>query len=400
MVSPKLPPSSRILIADDSVVCRGVLVILLETAGYEVVSVLDGRQALDALRNHSFDLAILDNDMPNLDGLGALAELRAFLPSLPVLVCSGTITPDVAVRYRELGIDDLLNKPVDPRALRDKIAGIITRQNLSASASASPFRLPSFRGVRTAADKSLPCPLTQGMSKFALRLQADMDRLRDFRSVAILEGRHGSGRFELALSATNDPASHKFVAHADELTAARLDELLKPAHADTHSVLLVILEADRLLPEKQLLLEELVRGRLASQSTLSKRLRIILCAQSSLCDLHFNEFLLLRATTATFLVPDFVDRWQDWGDIARAILRRAGTGRGTFSTESIKWMDRQLWPGDYMQLHRTIELARRLAGVTSTLTEAHMATARAQEAECTDPLFHDMLFHLHSGGEA
>lgn len=388
---------SRVLIADDSVVCRGVLVILLENAGYEVVSVFDGNEALKALRNHPFDLAILDNDMPNLGGLGALTELRQFLPKLPVVVCSGTVSAEQAVRYRELGIDELLSKPVDPRSLREKVATILAQRQASAIAAGS---MPPFRGGKHVEDAELPSPLVAGTSKFARLLQADLARLREFRSVAIVEGRHGSGRFEIALGAAPASGAHKFVCHADELDAARLDELLKPAQPDGRPVLLVMLESDRIPPEKQHLLEDLVRGRLESQAALSKRLRLVLCAKTSLCDLHFNEFLLLRATTATFRVPDFVERWQDWSDIARAVLRRAGTGRGTLSPEAAKWIDRHIWPGDYMQLHRTIELARRIAGVTTMINEAHLAAAVAKESDCNDPLFHDLLFHVHSGGEA
>ncbi|MET0263367.1 MAG: hypothetical protein ABW223_10750, partial [Rariglobus sp.] len=219
------------------------------------------------------------------------------------------------------------------------------------------------------------------------------------RSVAIIEGRHGSGRFELALSAADPDNAHRFVCHADELTATHLDTLLKPAHADARPTLLVVLEADRLPVEQQTLLEDLVRGRVASQAPLAGRLRLVLCAQQSLCDLHFNEFLLLRAVTATYQVPDFNDRWQDWAEIARAILRRAGSGRGTLSPEAAKWIDRHLWAGDYMQLHRTVELARRIAGVTTLINDAHLAAAFAKEPHCDEPLFHDLLFHLHSGDE-
>ena len=239
------PSASRVLVAGDSLTCGGVLVIFLENAGYDVISVRDGNQALKALRLHPFDLAVLDHDMPDHGALAALTELRGFLPRLPVIVRAGPLSPHESSRYGELGAEILLCKSVDPAALREKINATLGNTLLA----------PAF-----------PCPLLAGRSLLAARLNTDVARLREFRSVALLEGRHGAGR-----------------------------SLLSP--------------------------------------------------------------------------------------------------------EAIKWIDRHRWTGDYTQLHRTIELARRLAGVTSTISDTHLATAFAQESTCDIPLFHDLLFHVHSGDD-
>jgi DNA-binding NtrC family response regulator len=386
-----LPTHARVLIADGSVVGRGVLVILLENAGFDVISVNDGHQAMEALRAHAFDLAVLDHEMPNLDDLGAIAELRVTLPKLPVIVCASTLTPEQTARYRELGID-LLTKPVDPHTLRNQITGLLTPAlKPAAGASAAPFR-----DLHSTAAAPVPSPLACGLSRFSRELKIELQRLREFRSVAILEGRLGSGRFELALSLAPEANAHKFVCHADDLDAAHLDLLFKPIAADTIPVFLVVLEAHRLDAAHQTFLSDLVSGRLPNYPSITKRLRLVLCAQTSLCELHFNELLLMRAVTSTVQIPDFKDRWMDWAEIARAILRRVGVGRSTFDPEAIAWINRQTWTGDYMQLHRTIELARRHAGVTSVLIAQHLEAAFAAEPACNEPLFHDLLFHVHS----
>jgi DNA-binding NtrC family response regulator len=390
------PKHARVLIADDSVVSQGVLVILLENAGYDVISVNDGHKAMEALRAHAFDLALLDDEMPNLDGIGAVAEIRSTLPRLPVIVCVATNTNDHATRYRELGVNDLLTKPVDPHVVRDKITRILSHhqpQSPATNESASPFR-----GLHATTDVPVASPLASGSSRYAKKLQTELRRLRDFRSVAILEGPLGSGRFELALSLAPAVNTHTFVCQADELSAAHLDLLFKPAAATTNPVFLVILEAHRLDTQRQTFLEELIHGRVEALAALATRLRVVLCTQRSLCDLHFNELLLMRAVTATLIIPDFVERWMDWAEIARAVLRRVGAGRGTLDAEAIRWINRHKWTGDYMQLHRTIEIARRLAGVASVLTVAHLEAAVAAEPTCNDPLFHDLLYHVHSGG--
>ena len=385
--------SARVLLADDSVICRSVFVLLLENSGYEVTSVFDGREAIEALHSKPFELAILDNEMPNLDGIGALTELRGFCPDLPVIVCSGTVTPEQAVQYRTLGVNEVLTKPVDPRTLRDKIARILSDRRFHAPAK------QAGNEAKRAEDSHRPSPLTAGPSKIAAKLTADLLRLRDFRSVAILEGRPGSGRFELALGSAPVSNSQKIAFHADAFNADRLDEMLKSANSHQLPLFIVMLDADRLDHAMQTLLENLVRGRIEKHADISKRLRLVLCAEKSLCDLHFNEYLLMRAMTSTYGIPDFSSRKEDWVEIAKAILHRASSGKDVFGAAALKWIELQPWPGDYMQFHRTIELARRQARLTAIVSAMQLQTAIASEAQCNDPLFHDMLFHVHSNEE-
>ncbi len=387
------PDAARLLIADDSLHFRNVFVLLLENTGHTVTSVFDGKEALAALRAQPFDLAILDNEMPNLNGVDTLAELRGFLPDLPVLICSATVTPDQATRYEELGVIYLLSKPVNPSTLREKIAHILAQR------PARPSTRTTLGADAHAYDAPPASPLTAGASLAAFKLNADLKRLRDFRSVAIIEGPHGSGRFELAINAAPTANCHKLVCHADELDSQRLDALLRPAHATRHPLFFVVLDAERLDHDRQGLLEKFVRGRLAPHAELSKRLRLVLCTQTSLCELHFNEFLLMRAMANMFQIPDFFSRRQDWPEIAKAILHRVSSGRETLGGAALKWIELEKWPGDYMQLHRTIEIARLQARLTSIVSMMQIQTAIAKEPQCTEPLFHDMLFHVYSGEE-
>ncbi len=391
-VTPTTP--ARVLIADDSVVGHGVLVILLENAGYDVISVRDGQHAMEALRAHAFDVAILDHEMPRFDDLGALAELRDVLPDLPVIVCASTATAEQATRYRELGVETFLNKPVDPHVLRDHIARVLTHH--SPQLAAHHESAPPFRALHATLDTPVPSPLAAGLSQVSRKLRSELLRLRDFRSVAVLEGPHGSGRFELALGLAPESDVHRFVCHADDLSPAHLDGLFKSALAVNTPVFFVVLEADRLDAAHQTFLADFVSGRLPAYASISKRLRLVLCAQRCLCELHFNELLLMRAGTTTLVIPEFGDRRVDWAEIARTILRRLGQGRRTLDPEATRWINLKTWTGNYMQLHRTLELARRHAGLELVLTTAHLEPAFTAEPTCVDPLFHDLLFHVHS----
>ena len=390
--------TSRVLIIDDSHEAVTVLVVLLESAGYDVISVYDGREALATLRTHAFDLAILDNDMPNLGGIETLTELRDFLPNLPVIVCSGAVTERETTRYRELGIADLVRKPVDTRTLLAKVSEALSQRGPhgSAPAAPAPVLLPT-RYTTTPFSAAAGIPLFAGSSVLATKLQADFNRLRAFRSVAILEGPLGSGRFELALALAPTSNVHTIVCHSDELTMDHLNTLLASAALDGNPVFLIVLDAERLPAMRQSVLENLVRGRFEQHAAISKTLRLVLSAKTSLSDLHFDEFLLMRAVASTRQMPSFAARREDWAEIARAVLRRAGTGRGSFDSAAVAWIENYTWPGNYMQLHRTVELARRGAGVSAVISMRHLEEALAAERTCEEPLFHDVLYHVHSG---
>jgi CheY-like chemotaxis protein len=176
-------PRPRILIADDSDVCRTVLAILLKNTGFEVTSVVNGREALAKLQTSSFDLAVLDNDMPELDGLGTLVALRTFAPNLPVAIVSGTLSAELRTRYEKHSIEAIYDKPVDPRKLRDQIPAILERCRQKAKADAagtSSLSNAPFLALG-AADAALEKPVFAGGSAQVRKLVGDFGRIRDFR---------------------------------------------------------------------------------------------------------------------------------------------------------------------------------------------------------------------------
>ena len=68
--------AKRIMIVDDSATVRQVLNLTLDNAGYEVIEAVDGTDALDKLQGEKFDMMITDLNMPNLNGIGLIKEVR------------------------------------------------------------------------------------------------------------------------------------------------------------------------------------------------------------------------------------------------------------------------------------------------------------------------------------
>ncbi len=120
------PP--RVLVADDDPQMRRLIRGVLQRDGFEVVEAADGLDALERVEEHRVDLVILDVDMPRLDGLGVLEELRAQVRTacLPVIVLTAQ-HGETEEKALDLGAQDYLRKPVQTRSLVARVRAVLKR---------------------------------------------------------------------------------------------------------------------------------------------------------------------------------------------------------------------------------------------------------------------------------
>jgi class 3 adenylate cyclase len=123
---------ARLLVVDDNKINRLLLARSLDLLGHKVASAENGRIALDMLRAESFDLMLLDMEMPEMDGFQVLEQMVADvnLRDLPVIVTSSLEGIENVVRCIDLGADDYLNKPVNPVLLRARINSSLEKKRL------------------------------------------------------------------------------------------------------------------------------------------------------------------------------------------------------------------------------------------------------------------------------
>src|SRR6478735_9029520 len=123
---------ARLLVVDDNKVNRLLLSRNLELLGHRVAAVENGRIALETLRREPFDLALLDIEMPEMDGFQVLEQIRADLAlrDVPVIVTSSLEGIDNVVRCIELGAEDYLPKPVNPVLLKARIGASLEKKRL------------------------------------------------------------------------------------------------------------------------------------------------------------------------------------------------------------------------------------------------------------------------------
>lgn len=121
-----------LLIVDDNKVNRILLARGLEGDGHKVETAENGKQALEKLRTDSFDLVLLDIEMPEMNGYQVLetclqdSELR----NIPIIMTSSLDEIDSVVKCVELGAEDYLNKPVNPILLRARVNASLEKKRL------------------------------------------------------------------------------------------------------------------------------------------------------------------------------------------------------------------------------------------------------------------------------
>ncbi len=98
--------------------------------GYDVVSALDGREALDRLREDDFDLVVLDVMLPKVDGFEVCRQMRA-RSTVPIIMLTAKAEEIDKVLGLELGADDYITKPFSVREFRSRVKAVLRRAELS-----------------------------------------------------------------------------------------------------------------------------------------------------------------------------------------------------------------------------------------------------------------------------
>jgi two-component system KDP operon response regulator KdpE len=131
---------ARILIVDDEPNILGTVAPLLRARGYDVVSAMTGRAALEAVERDKPDLIVLDLGLPDIDGVEVCRQVRQTL-SVPILVLSARGAEGDKVRALDAGADDYVTKPFGAEELLARI-----RASLRRVENPSPPSEPIVRG--------------------------------------------------------------------------------------------------------------------------------------------------------------------------------------------------------------------------------------------------------------
>jgi len=118
---------ARVMVVDDDVTVREVVVTYLRAAGYDVGEAADGEGALTELRDERADLVVLDLMLPGIDGLEVCHRLRAKGDDVPVIMLTALGSETDRVVGLEHGADDYVTKPFSPRELVLRVDSVLRR---------------------------------------------------------------------------------------------------------------------------------------------------------------------------------------------------------------------------------------------------------------------------------
>jgi len=121
-------PGLHVLVAEDNEINRDIVVTMLRRAGHRVTAVEDGLQAVRLVEEGSFDLVLMDVQMPVMDGVTATRHIRTMpgeAARLPIVALTGNVMPGHRAEYLAAGMTAYLTKPIVSADLFDVLASVV-----------------------------------------------------------------------------------------------------------------------------------------------------------------------------------------------------------------------------------------------------------------------------------
>lgn len=126
---------TKVLVVDDDAAVRSTVADSLRVAGHVAVEVRDGATALEMLTRGSYDLVILDVNMPRIDGFSVLEKVRRRKSDLPVIMLTARDEREDVVRGLRLGADDYIRKPFGLEEFLLRVSAVLRRTGESKASS-------------------------------------------------------------------------------------------------------------------------------------------------------------------------------------------------------------------------------------------------------------------------
>ncbi len=128
---PSPPIAGRVLVAEDNPTNQKVIARMLEKWGCKYHVVADGNEALAALQEATFDLILMDCQMPEMDGYTATRTIRIWSGpqrSIPIIALTANVVQSEKDKCRAAGMEDYISKPIDPKVLEATLRKWVTKK--------------------------------------------------------------------------------------------------------------------------------------------------------------------------------------------------------------------------------------------------------------------------------
>ncbi len=378
--------SGRVLIVDDELPICQLLKELLEDVGYRVDYVLNGNDALSAIKSEPPDLLLLDIRLPDLDGVSVLKKIKENNPGTAVIIISAFGTVALATEAIKTGAEDFIEKPLEANRVLTTVRNTMEKIELKK------------QGDTLKKERLKDYPIL-GNSPVMLKVVHLIDKCAGVDSPVLITGETGTGKelvsrnIHLKSSRCAGPfIAVNCAALPSELIESELFGYEKGAFTDArarkigyfelaHGGTLLLDEIGDMSPPAQAkvlrFLDDSLIMRLGSVEPVTVDVRIIAATNQDLMDLirakQFREDLYHRLNVLPVNLPPLRERGYDIILLAETFLAAASREHRkplkNLSRKSEQFLLNQSWPGNVRELKHLMEKIVILTDETTIETE-------------------------------
>ncbi len=370
---------ASILVADDEESLRLVLRTVLTKAGYHVDVVDNGLDAVNKVRETSYDVVMLDVRMPQLDGLQAFYRIQGFASELPVILMTAFGSAQITVEAMKHGAFDYITKPFDVDEVKILVGRALHMRSLAREVEYLKQEVKTL-------SQEVPYQLI-GTSPKVQEVYKSIGRVANSKATVLLVGESGTGkglvakaihysseRWQKPFIQVNCGAipqglleSELFGHEKGAFTGAVSQKPGKFELAEGGTIFLdEISEMDLALQVKLLrVLHERQFERVGGTTTFTADVRVIAASNRDLLveasENRFRPDLYYRLNVILIQMPPLRERGDDITLLAEYFLARFASENGRagmiFSPEALDIFKRYAWPGNVRELENAVEHA-------------------------------------------
>ena len=369
----------KVLVVDDDVaVTNYFMVFLMQTELFEPEVENDSREVAALLKKNTYDVIMLDLDMPNVTGMEIMRQLRADGNDVPVIILTGASDVDLAVKAMKYGAFDYLTKPVDDEHLIEVLSSAVENRSLQQSIEELPTESTVDDLEFQAAFEHLP---TQDPAM--LRLFHQAETLADGNLNIFISGERGSGKKSLARAihnasgkkgglcktldcTTHTPDEFSGVLFGRAKDWSGISEEIPGALSEAAGGTLFINNIEHMSPAVQLRLNHVLHTgeyyRDNSTEIIQADVRFIVSSTHDLTSSQFRESfsrdLLYHVMVNSLQIPPLRDRPDDIHILAQYFLdeenRRNNKKIKGITEELLELFSQYYFPGNMQELRKLI----------------------------------------------
>ncbi len=375
MITKAAKAQARILIVDDDQNIINALKECFDDFNYRLDTVVSGKQALEKITADKYDLVMLDINLPDLSGMDVLKKIKEQKSDLPVLVMTGYVSTEAAIKAMKLGAHEFVTKPFNI----DRLMGIVNRL---------VKKTPPIRGLSTFSVEPKPVEGSIiGRTPEMVEIAKVIGQVAATDASVLILGESGTGKELVARSiyanslradkpflSVNCAAlpealleSELFGHEKGSFTGAYSRKLGKFEQCNAGTIFLDEIADMSLMTQSKVLrvLQEQEFERVGGSTTIKVDVRIITATNKSLVNMikenTFRVDLYYRLKVVSIYLPPLRERRDDIpllvDNFMQTYAKQSGKESLSISKEALSGLMHCIWPGNVRELENNVHSA-------------------------------------------